>query len=479
MTRWRQHLQDEDGLALITALLAVVILSGLVVVFLGRAITETRASAFSQSFETAVHAAEASSDFVIRELNRDDDYVTVNAAGVTVTEPDGVDERTWTLDRLGEMRGSDTWVETADGEAFAIRPVDDEGKPVNVIYAAGAIPSFDAERASIRVLKLQVAQDDFTPNYALLSDTNVTMKGSAMFAVAGCDYANPDPEVCIADVHTNQTFDAGSGPKVHGTVTSAGGSCTSGAPAIECLGSDEGVATQPIPAFSARDFYRPNTELNQDPGGQDMGWFDLCPDKTVKAGSGGGPCTGEQIWPSATETGTRFRGWRHQTTGSWSGWVGNPVGAGAFYVYRSDVRVNGSAGDDQRSVSVIVETDPTQPLTTGSLQVGGYPRIQSAFDDVLMITDRDFAMAGGESGPPACDTRTKTQFSGFIGVGEQATMSGAAMLSGAMIIQDKSDDHKLVERHNDEFAGEMCLDFDPDMVIDLTGYWVITYWNEL
>lgn len=479
MIRVRQHLQEEDGIALITALLAVVILTGLVVVFLSRSIVETRASGNARDFETAVHAAEAGSDLVISELNRDETYATETAGGTTVEAPDSTaDERDWTLGHLPDMRNSATWIARENGEAYAIRPVDSAGEPLDVIYAAGAIPSFGHDNARIRVLKLQVAQDDFTPDHALLSDSDVRMKGSAAFVMAGCDAAAPDPDKCIADVHTNQSFNAESETVVHGTVTSAGGSCTSSAPVVDCLGSDDGVAEQPIPPFSARDFYRPGEQASG------VDWYDLCPDGTVKEGSGAGPCNGAQVWPSPDESGTRFRGWRHQTTGSWSGWVGNPVSSGVFYVHRSDARVNGSEGEGQQAVTVLVETDASKPGTTGTLEVGGFPRIRAALDDVLMITDRDFSMEGGEelSTDPAddCENRTETQFSGFIGVGEQAKMSGAAMLRGAMIVQDEEDLHSAVQRGlNDEFAGQMCLDFDPDMVIDMSGHWVITYWNEL
>jgi hypothetical protein len=486
MSRFRERLHPEDGVALVTALLAVLIISGLVLVMVSRSIAETRASAGSRDFETAIHAGEAASDLVIRELNRQDgpkDYYSVDAVGTAIEAPEaGVDEKAWALDlhRSGdyEMVDAPTWIEGQNGQAYAVRPVVDASapnpEPLDVIYAVGAIPSFDADRARIRVLKIQVAQDFFEPNYALLSDHTVTMGGSARFISPGCDYSDPDPDVCIADVHTNKSFTSGGSTRVHGTVSSAGGSCTGDAAALECL--DMGVAEQPIPPFSARDFYRPGTEQG------DVDWYDLCPDRTIKEGSTGGPCTGEQLWPSDDATGTRYRGWRWRSQGQFDGWSGNPVDPGVFYVYQADARVNGSAGSGQVSATVIVESDPAAPAKTGALEVAGSPKIQPAMkDDVLIITDRDLTIEGGAGASSACADDDAIQFAGFVGVGEQVKMAGNARLHGAMIVQDKDDKHMLVQRgsNNDGFFGTMCLNFNPNLVVDMAGHWVITYWNEL
>lgn len=489
MSRFRRHWESEDGVALVTALLAVLVISGLVVIMVSRSISETRASASSRDFETAIHAAEAGSDLVIRALNRQDDgdpYYSIDADDKAIEAPaDGADERAWALDLHEgteyDMVDAPTWIEGENGQAYAVRPVVDasaaDPEPIDVIYAVGAIPSFDAERASIRVIKLQVDQDFFEPNYALLSDHDVTMSGDAAFVVEDCDYDDPDPDDCIADVHTNKSFDSGGDTKVHGSVSSAGGSCTGDAAAIECLGSDDGVAEQPIPPFSARDFYRPGEEQG------DVDWYDLCPDQTIKEGSTAGPCNGEQLWPSEDESGTRYRGWRWRAQGDFEGWSGNPVDSGVFYIYRADARVNGTAGDDPVSATVILETHPDDnPSGTGALEVGGAPRMQPAMkDDVLIVADRDFSMEGGLGTDDPCSERDNMQFSGFIGVGEQVKMAGNAMLRGAMVVQDKEDWHPLVQRgsNDDGFDGEMCLDFDPSLVVDLAGHWVITYWNEL
>src|SRR5690606_15185807 len=117
---------DERGVALITALLAVLILGGLSVVFVNRATTESRASSVSQNHETAIHTSEAAADVVIAQLNLSSDYVTLDRSSAEVPAPSATtDVRVWARDLVEEMRETPTWVEGDAGESFAVRPVAD------------------------------------------------------------------------------------------------------------------------------------------------------------------------------------------------------------------------------------------------------------------------------------------------------------------------------------------------------------------
>jgi hypothetical protein len=64
-------------------------------------------------------------------------------------------------------------------------------------------------------------------------------------------------------------------------------------------------------------------------------------------------------------------------------------------------------------------------------------------------------------------------------VGEQLKTMGSVELRGAIVVQDRADDHNLVKRNNDGVQGTMCLEYDETLDVDFTGVWVITYWNEL
>jgi hypothetical protein len=476
--------RDEDGVALIMALLGIVILSGLAIVFVSRSVNETRFSVVSRDFESAIHIAEAAADDQVRRLNADDLYVTRDKDSVEIVmDPLLVsDEEAWALDLLERMREADgAWATTSGGEAYAVRPRDSEtGDPINMILAVGAVPSFDAANARVRVLKLQIDQDRFVPEHALLTDGELHFGGNAAIIVPGCETGTVEDRerTCVADVHTNQTFtSSGTASLIEGRVSQVEGQCPSPVTAVNgCVDGDDGVEAKPIPAFSARDFYNRTDVFNADPGepseaAQSVEWFDLCPDQTVRRPVGTTPCTGDPIWPDGVSS--TFRGWKWQA----NKWQGSSIGAGVFYVYHADAKVTGSYGTAQRAVSILVEQNPAAPATSGSLDLSGNPKLQSAMQDVLFIVDADLDMQGTATAGSCGEN--PAAMSGFIGVGEQLKTQGTVELRGAIIVQDRAEQHNLVQRTNDGVGGTMCLEFDKTLAMDFTGIWVITFWNEL
>ena len=499
-----KRFKDESGVALVMALLGVVILSGLAVVFVGRATTETRAAAFSQNHESALHVAEAAADQLIAEIARDPDYITLavkddpDFAGMyEIRLPDDlVDadaESEWALDLLRNDRirsedltdFSEGWLgRNVEGEAYAVRPhtneTDDNGKliPADVIYAVSAVPSFDHPRAAFRVLKLQVAQAAYTPEFAFLTDGAFTFGGNASIISPGCEAGSLDPDKCIANVHTNQSYtQSGSSSVVHGSISTTAETCPAGSTAL--LGCTPEAEVQDIPEITARSKYMdPKAVLTTDDS-SDVEWFDLCPNgEIIKSSANTAPCVAENpqdvVWTS-TGGNTRHLGWRFQA--SQNEWQANSVEAGVFYIYHADASINGSSGTGQRAVTVIVERDPSNPLRSGSLSIEGNPKMQAAVEGLLLVAEADLDLNGtataGDCGenPPA--------FSGLMYAGEQFDTQGTVELRGAIIVADLRDDHNLVKRNNASVSGTMCLEFDPDLTFDLRGQWVVTFWNEL
>jgi hypothetical protein len=508
MSRFRIRTQEEDGVALVTALLAVIILSGLVIVFFNRAMTEMRVSSDARNFETAVHAAEAASENQIRALNSDDDHVTIgndngDVGPVDLGDLDDADsERDWVLSQLSRFENVDgVWISTSRGEAFAFRPELD-GEPADVLYAAGAIPSFEeGTRNRVRVLKMQIAQDHWVPEYAIMTEGDIEVGGSASVVVDGCDPSTPESAelTCDADIHTNSELGwQGNAADIQGKVTVAGGTCPNNADSAVGGCVDEGVAPKPVPQFSARSFYRPPDEnsddpdappegLNPDPAGDTMNWYDLCAaDETVRAPNPDGePCTGTLVWPEGEdEAKTDFRGWDFNQ----GEWKGNAVRSGVYYVHGSDAHITGT-GQQTRAVTILVDDDG-DGSGAGSLEITGNPRFRPAMEDVLFVADRDiFARGTGTSGSSSdpCGTITDPDdpdevinaqdYAGFIGAGEQIEVRGNMKLNGAILAQDKSHEHSLVTKS--KIDGNMCLNYHHDLEVDLTGIWVITFWNEL
>ena len=491
----RNRMNDESGVALVMALLGVVILSGLAVVFVSRATTETRAAAFSQNHESAIHVAEAAADRLIAIMADDPDHVTLDSEGEPITlEATFADEDAesrWAGDlwRNGRIRSEDLtevsegWLgRNVEGEAYAVRPlsneVDDDGDPLpaDVIYAVSAVPSFEHPRAAFRVLKLQVAQAAFTPEFAFLTDGQFTFGGNAAIIARDCDPANPTPEDCYADVHTNQGYSqSGTSSEIQGAISTSGASCPAGSTAL--LGCTAGAEEQSIPDITARARYLHSGIQQVDPNPSTVvRWYDLCPNGDVRLPPAVGttPCTGPVVWTS-TGGNTQHRGWRFQA--SQNEWQASSVEAGVFYVYQADASINGSAGTGQRAVSVIVERDPANPTRSGSLRVTGNPKIQSAMEGLLLLAESDLSLNGtaaaGDCGenPPA--------YSGLMYAGEQFNSQGTVELRGAVLVADKTDDHNLVKRNTASVSGTMCLEFDADLSFDLRGQWVVTFWNEL
>lgn len=496
----QKRLQDESGVALVMALLGVVILAGLSVVFVGRATTETRAAAFSQNHESAIHVAEAATDRLIATIASDPDHVTTDADGAEIVLPSSLQdedaESAWAMDLLrrdGRIHDealtnvSEGWLgRNSEGQAYAFRPrsdvfdvEEDEYPPADVIYAVSAVPSFEHPRAAVRVLKLQVAQAAYTPEFAFLTDGAFVFGGDAAIISPDCDPAAPDPNECFANVHTNQGYSqSGSSSVVEGSISTTADNCPAGSTAL--LGCTAEADEQEIPEITARAYYVPDkADLYPDPTTQVVEWFDLCPDGAViESSPDTEPCAlesgQEPIWVS-TGGNTRFRGWSFQA--SQNEWQASGIEAGVFYVYKADASINGSEGNAQRSATVIVETDPADPLRSGSLSVAGNPKMQAAMEGMLLLAEADLDLNGtataGDCGenPPG--------YSGLMYAGEQFDTQGTVELRGAIVVADLSDDHKLVARNNASVAGTMCLEFDPDLTFDLRGQWVVTFWNEL
>jgi len=492
-----KRLKDESGVALVMALLGVVILSGLAVVFVGRATTETRAAAFSQNHESAIHVAEAATDQLIATIAADPDHVTKDRAGAVIELPstlaDEDAESEWALDllRTGRIRDadlasvSDGWLgRNVEGEAYAVRPLsdelDDKGErlPADVIYAVSAVPSFDHPRAAFRVLKLQVAQAAYSPEFAFLTDGAFTFGGNAAIISPGCDPANPDSAACIANVHTNQGYtQSGSSSVVQGSISTTAATCPAGSTAL--LGCTPGAEEQDIPEITARANYVPDDAVLTTDSSGDVEWFDLCPNgEVITSSPNTPPCVAEHsddvVWTS-TGGNTRYRGWRFQA--SQNEWQANSVEAGVFYVYHADASINGSSGTGQRSVSVIVERDPSKPLQSGSLSVEGNPKMQAAMEGLLLLAEADLDLNGTATAGDCGEDQPA--YSGLMYAGEQFDTQGTVELRGAIIVADLRDDHNLVKRNNASVSGTMCLEFDPDLTFDLRGQWVVTFWNEL
>lgn len=531
----RHRVGSEDGLALIYALFAVLVLAGLASVFAIRSVNESRFTGNNRNYETAIHLAEAGADEVlanhVNDENLQDPYVTMgpppdclqNDNCATVAEEEhaltasGEDaEQRWAI-QVAEAAATadpDNLVRTPEGDFYGIRPLvagadrsdaDNASDVEQLVYGVGFVPSWDASNRRERVVKLKITREFFTPDFALLTGSELKIGGNGKILTPDCDPSAPDEDECDANVHANGNVNSsGSSWEVHGSVTSSGSvdSC----PSTVVGGCSSNEDDEEVPPIKARDFYGREGPYNNDPGGSDMtdAWYDLCPDGTVHE-QGPTPCAGDEIWPLGSNE-TTFRGWKYNDNGGKRVWESNAVEAGVFYIYHADASINGTAagpnGSKQRAVSIFIEGSPdstvadggsptalTGPEVSGSLATGGNPDMVAALPDALFIADRDIRMkgTGGGGAQDDCDPETENcdvqRYSGFITAWEQIDFSGNVNLDGAILTQDEEDLSRnsapAVKRENAGINGNLTLTFDRDLTLDLKGNVVIAFWNEL
>lgn len=501
---------DESGMALLYAIFAVVILTGLVVVFVARSVNLASHTGQSRDREAAIHVAEGGAEAYIAAMNREgellvDQHVTAGATPTGYTDngdglitydpptglsPDELEawETDWALAVAGENTGQ--LFTTSAGEAFGIRPTTADGTAAeDLLFGVGFVPSHDAwasgaQRAQMRVIKLRINRHYIRPDHALLLGGGLTLGGNAEIRSPGCDTTTPTADACDADVHANGDVKlTGGAHEIEGKLSTSG-TIDGTANTTPDGNSFSGEQEEPMPDLHARDFYNRGTQLNTDPGGEPVGTYDLCSDGVVRDPSAE-PCTGALVWPDPSDPTTNFSGWTFSDGGGKPKWKAQKVGPGYFYVHHADAEVNGTAGSTARAVTIIVESNPGNPSQTGSLVTTGNPSMVSALPDVLFVVDRDIRMKGSANAgtKETCDEATETcdtqRYEGFIYAREQLAVGGTVDLAGAIIAEDLEDIHGEVTRNTAGISGTMYLDYDRTLQIDAAGIVVIEYWNEL
>jgi hypothetical protein len=510
------------------ALLAVIVVAGLIVVFLARTLTEVRATGSEASYESAIHVAEAGLDAVIAEVNDVSAYVTSDPSAVphTYTLPEDAseaDQRAWAIDIA--LNGCDlAAVETYRGETCAIRPLENDtvdrdgdgeivADPLPWIYAVGFVPNA-ADPVRTRVVKVVFDKGFFSPEKALLTSGELTIGGDLTITGAG------------GAVHTNASLN------VTGCTWSASGTVTyTGTASQTCSGAVASTPSPPvaIPEFSAEMVYRGTDtvqfaqdarasweyEIGVDPAheygeGDVETWYDLCSDGTIRIPNFDSygepaPCAADS-WnglstllyeASAIDAPAHYRGWTwNAAQADWElGGNPRPIYDGAYYVHHADVAIGGALvsadgpsteGAPPIEVSVMVdahgdidfETVPETDTTctggwtgaeSGSIKMTGVGAgtLSPFLLDLLFVADRDVQIGGNNT----------TNFNGFIGVHEQFTVTGTPNLYASLVARD-SCDLPSSPVHANVASGNFGIFYGGDINLPLPSVVRITYWSE-
>lgn len=453
-----RRLHDESGAALVTVLLAIILIGGLAVSLTGFAVSESRATGNSRDYEHALHAAESAVDDVVLDLFDDSNYVTGETYDpATPGDPDS--ERDWAIAAfeavLADPAQAPRVVAAGDAEAVGFRPTDG-GTPMDVIFAVGRIGD-DPASAETRVLRVTFTTGTWTPPYALLTGESVTLHGANNARIAGS----------AGHVHANGDLGMSGNPTISGDAYATGDAEDSSRMDGEPH-SEQPPAT--IPDVDARRSYELRHNYSQyDPGGEYTGtWFDLCDDGTVRppADPGGAPCSHPDTVGNGSGLG--FRGWTWNGNGSNRIWTLNTTAtwSGAYYVYRAEARI--SKTGEGSAVTVYAEA-PSGSSQNGSIQLTGSPTFNPHVQGVALLADRDVKINGTGS--------TGVDVSGLIAAGEQIDIGGNGTINGAVVAAGQGAESNLVTSNS--FGGSAEITYDADTSATLPGIVRMTHWNEL
>ena len=384
----------------------------------------------------------------------------IAAGGKTATQ----NEKAWAKQQLVALESVSGCINTSPGGQYVVL------KPVTTtvagsypkygkIYSLGAVPSFSAPKAQVRLLKAEYLFSPYRPTNAILTGSDLKFQGS--LTVTGA--AGVDPS--LAGVHANGDITViGSSGNVTGEVSYTGSMSGSiGASNVQS-------PAQSIPRVSARDYYF--QAPSADPSAM-SDWYDLCNDGTVRAWSSGGPCTSTTIYATGS-----FRGWSYSTPSGDKVWTANRDALdGTYFAYQTNV-TNGTGNASFANMSVFAASaNPTDCATKqyGNIDWNHYDIAAPAFHSTWFYADGDVRVTAnikigqGATTPPIV--------SGSITSGDQTylyTQSNSAV--GNVVAADKCKATQPVDSLVSLNEVHSDLYYDPNADTPFTSIITNTLW---
>jgi hypothetical protein len=448
---------DERGVAMIVVIGLGAALAVLVTSLTVLAVNNLRQAGLQGRGEQALHAADASLDWVLEELRTSDGTTPADPAVDADPDTPEIDpftdeqqEREAVLTAADDLIAASPsrLVTSPSGQWVALRPQDADGTDLTgTAYGVSYIPS-RANPDRIRVLRAEYLVSIFeTPGAALLSNGNIRF--TSQVDVNGAVHAN-------GDLYSSSTLNATS------TITSSGSTCencTVGGAA----GSGPNKPAQEVPPVRPRDYY--------DLGMSGSTRWDMCPDGTVRLpATEDAPCTGTVVSSSGSFRGWSFEGGSSPMGKTWKHLVSTRYD-GIYYFYQSNAFLNthvGNSGNPWR-VTIITETErsPDFEETTAPAShcphVGGDIIMSAAMDlqahpeaeNVLFLAGRD--VFNGSSthihGPPN---------SNMIYAHEQILFTSNLQLDGGMVAENacNTPGSTVQQTEGIQLTGEASINFD-------------------
>ena len=481
LTRLRR---DDQGFGLVLVLGMGAILTALMVVSTTAALRALESSRQHVSFESALAVADGAIDTGLARAQRTyvatgtDSYftpslldATCNAAPVTFdpTQP----ERTWARQHLELIAGKPGCLKTTkNGQHVTLKPIGRQ-----TVYTLGWSPRRGAKEVKQRLIKAEYLFTPYAPMHAILTSGNLVLDSSTKVTSA------PPNSPSLAAVHTNGTIIVGSGnPTVSGRVTQSGPNptATSNKFALNTSNKVLGAARQNIPYEGAIAVWARNHLSN--PLG---GWYDLCPDGTVRSPNGAAPCDLlSSVLANVSAAGTSFRGWSFDGAGTVKVWsAGSEIKlngfSGTYYVSGADV-VNPASNTGPAVPNLTVLASSVAPgtcnKTGGNISWGSTDPAAPSIPSTFLVADQDLLTSSNyQAGSAGGGTVT----SGFFIAGDQMSMStSSAGAYGAVIAADQCDPADGLSLVDSNIIKNPSIYYDPNAQAPFTDIINNTLWLE-
>ena len=456
--------RSSRGMALVSVMFLLVIMSGLAAAMTISARTETMVARNTVSSGQAAAAAEAGlnhatelasafvQDFAANGFPNTDAAMTglmQGPDGLTGTAASDLDNGS--LENLGIPRPP---AQLALGGAFGVtyeaRVLDDDDPGRGVTLTAADVarigedddPTIDANGAMI-IQAIGYAPDNTSVTLETTVGSEVANEAALMMGGDLDISGNPTITGDLGGVHANGDLDISGNPDIAEDATAGGTYSASGSPTIGgTSGGGEGtVGILPVAAID----YRPLADFILNSTGQ---MTDQVGTVICDASASNDACE------------VMGYGWEYNPPG-WK--ISGDTGTDGTYYVEGPATVSGSPGTAATPLAMTI-------IAEGSIEFSGNPYVTAETPGLLFVTDGDLKINGNAGAG-------ETNFEGAMLVHEQLMISGNAKLNAQIVVEDAVNNDGLVSQN--QINGNATITYNGGLSFGLVTTFSMTAWREV